>query len=42
MFLDFVSELMLKWTQGEERPESGSLVSLVTQEGITSTQPNKQ
>jgi len=40
--LDFVSELMLKWTQGEERPESGSLVSLVTQEGITSTQPNKQ
>lgn len=39
--LEYVAELMLKWTQGEERPESGSLVSLLTQVGITSTQSNK-
>jgi len=34
--LDFVAELMLKWTRNEERPTNGSLVSLVTEEGITS------
>jgi len=39
--LVYVADLMVKWTSGEERPESGSLVSLVTQDGITSTQPSK-
>jgi len=33
--LDFVSDLMVQWTQGEARPESGSLVKLLTQEGQT-------
>lgn len=39
--LVYVADLMVKWTSGEERPDSGSLVSLVTQDGITSTQPSK-
>jgi len=34
--LEFVSSLLLKWAVGEERPESGSLVKLVTKEGDTS------
>lgn len=33
--LDYVAELMLSWTREEERPVSGSLVSLVTQAGKT-------
>lgn len=35
--LGYVADLMLKWTQGSERPESGSLVSLITKDGETST-----
>ena len=34
-FLDFVTGLMFKWATGEDRPESGSLVKLVTQGGNT-------
>jgi len=33
--LDFVTGLMFKWATGEDRPESGSLVKLVTQGGNT-------
>ena len=32
---DFVSGLMYKWASGADRPESGSLVKLVTQAGNT-------
>jgi dihydropteridine reductase len=35
--LEFVAELMLKWTRAEERPASGSLVSLLTEAGVTRT-----
>lgn len=34
--LDFVAELLLKWAKGDERPNSGSLVQLVTKGGQTS------
>jgi len=34
--LDFVAELMMKWTRNEDRPENGSLVSLITEGGVTS------
>jgi len=34
--LEFVSSLLLKWAVGEERPQSGSLVKLVTEGGDTS------
>jgi len=34
--LEFVSSLLLKWAVGEDRPESGSLVKLVTEGGNTS------
>ncbi|KAJ8336334.1 hypothetical protein SKAU_G00396770 [Synaphobranchus kaupii] len=33
--LDFVAETFFKWTTGEERPASGSLVQLVTSGGQT-------
>jgi len=33
--LDFLSELMLRWTKGDERPPSGSLVRLVTEDSQT-------
>jgi len=33
--LDFVSGLMVKWTEGVDRPKSGSLVKLVTKDGNT-------
>jgi len=33
--LDFVSGLMYKWASGADRPESGSLVKLVTEAGNT-------
>jgi len=33
--LDLVAELMVKWTRNEDRPPSGSLVSLVTEAGVT-------
>jgi len=34
--LDFLAELMVKWSKGEERPEAnGSLVRLVTEESVT-------
>jgi len=34
--LEFVAELMVKWSKGEERPEvNGSLVRLVTEESVT-------
>ena len=35
LFPEFVSDLLIQWTRGEERPQSGSLVKLVTQEGKT-------
>lgn len=34
--LEFVSSLLLKWAVGDDRPESGSLVKLVTEGGNTS------
>lgn len=33
--LDFVSGLMVQWTEGVDRPKSGSLVKLVTKDGNT-------
>ncbi|CAN8001201.1 unnamed protein product [Ixodes hexagonus] len=33
--LSFVAELLFKWTGGQERPSSGSLVQLETKEGNT-------
>ncbi|KAL7631288.1 UNVERIFIED_CONTAM: hypothetical protein RMT77_018409 [Armadillidium vulgare] len=33
--LDFIAELFLKWTKGEDRPKSGSLVQLVTKDNKT-------
>lgn len=33
--LEFVAELFLKWTKGEDRPENGSLVKLVTKDSKT-------
>jgi len=36
--LDFVAELMMKWTMNEERPPNGSLVKLITQDGATRTE----
>jgi len=34
--LEFVSSLLLKWAVGEDRPQTGSLVKLVTEKGGTS------
>ena len=34
---DVVAELMVSWTRSLDRPASGSLVSLVTEAGITTT-----
>jgi len=34
--LEFVSSLLLEWAVGESRPQSGSLVKLVTEKGETS------
>ena len=36
ILIEFVSSLLLKWAVGEDRPESGSLVKLVTEGGNTS------
>ncbi|XP_063221697.1 dihydropteridine reductase [Bacillus rossius redtenbacheri] len=33
--LEFIADLFLKWTRGEDRPKNGSLVSLVTKNGQT-------
>merc|ERR1712083_893529 len=33
--LEFLSDLMLRWTKGDERPPSGSLVRLVTEDSQT-------
>merc|ERR1711990_785679 len=33
--LEFLSDLMLRWTKGDERPPSGSLVKLVTESSQT-------
>ncbi|XP_071477963.1 dihydropteridine reductase-like [Diadema antillarum] len=33
--LEYVAELLFKWSQGEERPASGSLVQLITKAGNT-------
>jgi len=33
--LDFVAETFVKWTNGEQRPQTGSLVRLVTKESKT-------
>lgn len=37
--LDFVAELLLKWAKGTDRPESGSLLKLVTEKGNTKVIP---
>lgn len=34
--LEYVAELLVKWARGEERPNSGSLVQLITKDGQTS------
>ena len=34
--LDFVSQLFIKWSLGEERPTNGSLVQLITKDNQTS------
>jgi len=39
--LEFVSELLFKWSNNTERPESGSLVQLLTKEGQTSLENAK-
>lgn len=36
--LEFVADLMMSWTRKEERPVSGSLVKLVTENGVTTTE----
>lgn len=36
--LDYVADLMLRWTRTEDRPTSGSLASLVTEAGQTTVQ----
>lgn len=33
--LSFIAETLCKWAKGEERPKNGSLVSLVTQNNVT-------
>ena len=33
--LQFISDLLLKWSEGTERPTNGSWVQLVTTEGET-------
>lgn len=33
--LDFLAELLLKWSKGTERPESGNLIQLITKDGQT-------
>ena len=35
-FSEFVTSLLIKWANSEERPDSGSLVKLVTEGGETS------
>lgn len=37
--LEFVAELLIKWAQGKDRPESGSLLKLVTEGGNTKVVP---
>lgn len=37
--LSFIAELFEKWTLGEDRPPSGSLVEIVTTGGITTVKP---
>ncbi|XP_030643815.1 dihydropteridine reductase isoform X1 [Chanos chanos] len=37
--LEYVAELFYKWTTGEDRPVSGSLVQLVTADGKTQATP---
>jgi len=36
--LEFVAELMMKWTVNSERPVNGSLVKLITESGVTRTE----
>ena len=33
--LEFIADLMQRWSEGKDRPESGSLVQLVTKGGVT-------
>lgn len=33
--LEFVAETFFKWTNGEARPENGSLIQLITKGGVT-------
>lgn len=37
--LEFVADLFVKWTKGDERPSSGSLIQLVTKDSKTSLIP---
>ncbi|GAB0097026.1 dihydropteridine reductase [Sergentomyia squamirostris] len=37
--LEFVADLFLKWTKGDERPANGSLLQLITQESVTKLVP---
>ena len=34
--LDFVCSLVVSWARGEDRPPSGALVKLVTEDNVTS------
>ena len=33
--LEFIADLMQRWAEGKDRPQSGSLVQLVTKGGVT-------
>ena len=35
--LDYVCSLMMAWARGEDRPPTGALVKLVTEENISKT-----
>lgn len=37
--LEFVAETVFGWVNNQERPASGSLLSLVTSDGITTISP---
>lgn len=39
--LTYIAELFEKWTKGQERPENGSLVQLVTKDSVTCLVPTK-
>lgn len=37
--LDFIGDLFVKWAKGDDRPTSGSLIQLVTEQSKTSLIP---